>query len=204
MVEYLQALFLPGSFAFNSSVEIPKPNIKQAKALLKEAGFDENNPFEFEIVTNTGGETRINAAQILQYQLAKVGVKMNIRVMEWQAYLNTVVHPRNFDALLLGWNLALMPDAYPLWHTNSDKLGGFNITGYSNKKVDKLIEEGSITIQREKLAMIYQEIYKTIANDLPYLFLYIPNSITVVNSKIKNIQPAFTGITHNQIDWIKE
>lgn len=196
--------FLPGTFAYNENVKETKQDLKKAKALLKELGYDKNNPFTFEVVTNTGNDTRINAAQILQYQLAKAGVKMKIRVMEWQAFLNTIVHPRNFEAVILGWGLALMPDAYPLWHSDSDKLGRFNFVGYRNKEVDRLIEKGSVTINREELGKIYKRLFKIIADDLPYLFLYIPNSITVVNDKIKNVEPAFTGVTHNQKDWIKE
>ncbi|MGB1226353.1 MAG: peptide-binding protein [Poseidonibacter sp.] len=195
--------FLPGSFAYNDEVKQIQPNIKEAKRLLKELGYDENNPFSFEIVTNTGNDTRINAAQILQYQLAKVNINMKIRVMEWQAFLNTIVHPRNYEAILLGWSLSLMPDAYPLWHSSSDKIGRFNLVGYSNSEVDKLIEEGSTTIDRNKLSKIYKTIFKKITDDIPYLFLYIPNSITVVNKDIKNVEPAFTGVTHNQKDWIK-
>uniref|UniRef100_UPI0040477A91 peptide-binding protein n=1 Tax=Aliarcobacter sp. TaxID=2321116 RepID=UPI0040477A91 len=193
--------FLPDSFAFNSDVKPINQNIKKAKELLKQMGYDENNPFTFELVTNTGNDTRINAAQILQYQLDKAGVKMKIRVMEWQAFLNTVVHPRNFETVLLGWSLALMPDAYPLWHSSSDKLGGFNLVSYKNDKVDSLIEKGSETVNRDELGNIYKEIFKTIADDLPYLFLYIPDGITVVNKKIKNIEPSFIGIMHNQKDW---
>ena len=58
-------------------------------------------------------------------------------------FFNTVVHPRKFEAVLLGWSLALMPDAYPLWHSSSAKLGGFNLVSYNNQEVDKLIEEGA-------------------------------------------------------------
>ena len=195
--------FLPGSFAYDEKTKVVQQNIKEAKKLLKELGYNKNNPFSFELVTNTGNDTRINAAQILQYQLSKVGINMNIRVMEWQAYLNTVVHPRNYEAILLGWSLSLMPDAYPLWHSSSDKTGRFNLVGYSNKEVDRLIELGSTTVNKDELSKIYKSIFKKITDDIPYLFLYIPNSITVINNKIKNIEPAFTGITHNQKDWIK-
>ncbi len=193
--------FLPGSFAYNDEVQTITQDIQKAKELLKEAGYDENNPFTFEIVTNTANDIRINAAQILQYQLQKAGVIMKIRVMEWQAFLNTVVHPRNFEAVLLGWSLALMPDAYPIWHSSSSKLGGFNFVSYNNQEVDKLIEEGAKTVSREDLGKIYKEIFKKIDEDLPYLFLYIPDSITVINKNIKNIEPAFIGIMHNQKDW---
>lgn len=193
--------FLPGSFAYNDEVQTIQQDIPKAKKLLKEAGYDENHPFTFEIITNTGNDTRINAAQILQYQLKKAGIIMNIRVMEWQAFLNTVVHPRNFEAVIMGWSLALMPDAYPIWHSSSSKLGGFNFVSYKNPEVDALIEEGSKTINRDELGKIYKQIFKKITDDLPYLFLYIPDSISVVNKDIKNIEPSFIGIMHNQKDW---
>ena len=123
--------------------------------------------------------------------------------MEWQAFLNTIVHPRNFEAVLLGWSLSLMPDAYPLWHSDSDKLGRFNLVGYRNTEVDELIVKASTTVNREKLSQIYKKLFALIANDNPYLFLYIPNSITSINADIKNVEPTFIGVMHNQKDWIK-
>lgn len=129
---------------------------------------------------------------------------MNIRVMEWQAFLNTIIAPRNFEAIILGWSLGLTPDAYPLWHSNSDKKGAFNLVGYHNKKVDSLIEKSSTIIDRDKFGTIYKNIFKIISEDLPYLFLYIPNTIQVVSKDIQNIEPTFTGIMHNQKDWIKQ
>lgn len=194
--------FMPNSFAYNDEVKAINQDLEKAKKLLKEAGYDENNPLVFELVTNTGNDIRVNTAQILQYQLAKIGVEMKIRVMEWQAFLNTVVTPRKFETVLLGWSLALMPDAYPLWHSASAKLGGFNLVNYKNKKVDELIELGSGTINKDELAVIYKEIFKIIATDLPYLFLYIPDGISAINKKIENVEPAFIGIMHNQKDWI--
>ncbi len=52
---------------------------------------------------------------------------------------------------------------------------------------------------------MYTEIFRSVANDLRYLFLYMPDGITAINKKIENIDPAFIGIMHNQKDWeIKE
>lgn len=96
-----------------------------------------------------------------------------------------------------------MPDAYPLWHSESSKIGAFNFVNYENNEVDKLIEKASTTVNREKLGIIYKKLFELITNDIPYLFLYIPNSISVVDKKIKNIEPSFIGIMHNQKDWVK-
>lgn len=195
--------FLPRTKAFNSDVKAPKQNIQEAKRLLKEAGYDEKNPFKFEIVTSNSSPVRPYAAQILQHQLKQAGVIVTLRVMEWQAFLNMVVFPRKFDSVLLGWSLSPMPDPYMLWHSDNDKKGGFNLVGYRNPKLDKMIEVSQSIIERDKLYSMFREMFKIIVDDNPYLFLYIPNSITTVNKNIKNVEPSISGIWHNYIKWEK-
>ncbi len=195
--------FLPATSAFNPKVKAPITNITKAKRLLKEAGFDADNPFEFEIVTSNSSSIRPYAAQILQHQLKKAGVLVKLRVMEWQAFLNMVVFPHKFDSVLLGWGLSSTPDPYLFWHTDSDKKGAFNLVGYNNPKIDKMIEESQSMIDRKKLSLLWRDMFKIIVEDNPYLFLYIPNSITTVNKNIKYIEPSLSGIWHNHIEWEK-
>jgi peptide/nickel transport system substrate-binding protein len=195
--------FMPGTGAFNKDVGILKQDIKKAKKLLKEAGYDESNPLEFTLTTNAGSSGSY-AAEILQHQFKKAGVIMNLRVMEWQAFLNTVVLPRKFEAVLMGWSLGLKPDAYSIWHSESIKKGGFNFIGYKNERVDELIKKAEKIVDQKKFDEIYREIFALIVNDNPYLFLVIPNSITVVNKKIEPVSPSIIGVMHNAIDWIKK
>jgi peptide/nickel transport system substrate-binding protein len=195
--------FLPGTKAFNKNVKVPKQDLQRAKALLKEAGYDEQNPFKFEIVTSNSNAVRPYASEILQYQLKKVGVEVTLRVMEWQAFLNMVVFPHKFDAVLLGWGLSPTPDPYMFWHSDSDKSGGFNLVGYHNQEMDKMIERSQTLVDREELSKLWQKMFAMIVKDNPYLFLYIPNSITAVSKDIKNIKPALSGVWHNYIEWEK-
>jgi peptide/nickel transport system substrate-binding protein len=195
--------FLPRTKAFNPDVKAPTQNIQKAKELLKEAGYDDKNPFTFEIVTSNSSAIRPYAAQIIQHQLKKAGVIVTLRVMEWQAFLNMVVFPNKFDSVLLGWGLSPTPDPYLFWHSDNDKKGGFNLVGYKNPKIDKMIEESQSIIDREKLSKLWREMFKIIVKDNPYLFLYIPNSITTVNKNIKNVEPSLSGIWHNYIEWEK-
>ncbi|UCN00038.1 peptide-binding protein [Sulfurimonas sp. SWIR-19] len=195
--------FLPGTIAFNPDVKAPTQNIQEAKRLLKEAGYDANHPFTFEIATSNASSIRPYAAEILQYQLKKAGVIVKLRVMEWQAFLNMVVFPHKFDTVLLGWGLSPTPDPYMFWHSKSDKPGGFNLVGYHNSEIDAMIEKSQATIERKKLGRLWRKMFKIIADDNPYLFLYIPNAITAVNKKIKHIKPAQSGIWHNYIQWEK-
>lgn len=195
--------FLPGTKAFNEDVKAPTKNIEKAKQLLSEAGYSDENPFTFEIVTSNSSSIRPYAAQILQYQLKKAGVVVKLRVMEWQAFLNMVVFPHKFESVLLGWGLSPTPDPYMFWHSDNDKKGGFNLVGYHNKRINRMIEESQSIIDREKLSKIWKKMFKIITDENPYLFLYIPNSITAINKEIKNVESTPSGIWHNYIKWEK-
>jgi len=196
--------FLPGSKGFNDEVKAPKRNLARAKALLKAAGYSAKHPFEFEIATSNSNAIRPYAAEILQRQLLDVGVKVNLRVMEWQAFLNTVVTPRKFDSVLLGWSLSLTPDPYALWHSESDVPGGFNLVGYHSKRTDELIEQMENSTNPDKIAALQRQIFGQIVGENPYLFLVIPNEINVYSRSIRGIKPTINGIWEDYIDWEKK
>ncbi|MBD3824329.1 MAG: peptide ABC transporter substrate-binding protein [Epsilonproteobacteria bacterium] len=195
--------FLPDTPSFDESLKAPIQDIERAKALLAELGFNEKNPFRFEIATSNSNNIRPYAAQILQHQLKKAGIEVTLRIMEWQAFLNMVVFPNKFDTVLLGWGLSPTPDPYLFWHSQSDKKGGFNLVGYHNPVIDAMIDESESIVDKERLAQIHKEMSRIIVKENPYLFLYTPTAITAANREIKNIEPTLGGIWHNYIDWEK-
>ena len=67
-----------------------------------------------------------------------------------------------------------------------------------------MILKAEKTTDKGKLSSIYQNIFQLIVEDNPYVFLYIPNSITAVNKKISPIIKSIVGLQHNQIDWVKQ
>lgn len=196
--------FLPGSKGFNTNVKSPDQDLTKALALLKAAGYDAAHPLEFEIATSNSNAIRPYAAEILQRQLARVGVKVTLRVMEWQAFLNTVVMPKKFETVLLGWSLSLTPDPYMVWHSDSDVPGGFNMIGYHSGVADRLIEQMEHSTDPEKIASLQRDIFKQIVADNPYLFLVIPNDISVHNRDIKGVKATINGIWEDYIDWEKK
>jgi peptide/nickel transport system substrate-binding protein len=196
--------FSTGSKGFNDAIVAPKRDLKRAKSLLGAAGYSAQNPLTFEIATSNSNAIRPYAAEILQRQLLDVGVKVTIRVMEWQAFLNTVVAPRKFDSVLLGWSLSLTPDPYALWHSDSDVPGGFNLVGYQSRRTDSLIERMEETTEAEKIALLQRQIFAEIVRDNPYLFLVIPNDINVYSRTLKGVKPSINGIWEDYIKWEKK
>ena len=70
--------------------------------------------------------------------------------------------------------------------------------------MDELIKQAEKTVNQEAFDALYREIFALIVADNPYLFLVIPNAITVVNKKITPVSTSIIGVMHNTIDWIKE
>lgn len=196
--------FLPGSKGFNKSIKAPQQDILRARALLKSAGYDAAHPLEFEIATSNSNPIRPYAAEILQRQLLKVGVKVSLKVMEWQAFLNTVVMPKKFETVLLGWGLSLAPDPYMIWHSEGDVPGGFNMIGYHSTRTNRLIEKMENSTEPEKTAALQRDIFASIVQDNPYLFLVVPNTINVYNRHIYGVKPTINGIWEDYIDWEKK
>jgi peptide/nickel transport system substrate-binding protein len=186
--------------------EIYEYNPEKSKKLLKESGFKpsaakilykDNQLFQFTLVTNKGNKDREKTAEIIQQSLLRVGIQMNIQLKEWSAFvkdLNSPTHPKPFDAVLLAWSLSLDPDAYSIWHS-SQYPKGFNLGGYSNPEVDKLIEKGRVEMDRNKRASIYHELFPKIAEDLPYVFLYYPETLVGVRQNVKGLaKPGPAGL----------
>lgn len=74
----------------------------------------------------------------------------------------------NFQILLVGQEVSLYPDQYPLWHSGL----ATNFTGYKNTKVDSLLEKGRQTLDQTERLAIYQEFQQALLDDPPAIFLW--------------------------------
>ncbi|HEX9851060.1 peptide-binding protein [Candidatus Deferrimicrobium sp.] len=203
--------YKPGTWAHNPSVRKYPRDPKLAKELLAEAGWREKDgdgtlrkdgqPFEFTVLTNAGNEARAKTAAILQQNLAEVGIRMKIRTVEWAAFINEFIDKRKFDAVILGWNTSPDPDQFEIWHSTKTGPKELNHIGYANAEVDRLLDEGRSTFDLEKRKKAYFRIQEILAEEQPYVFLYVPESLPVVHNRFHGIVPAPAGISHNFIKW---
>ncbi|NQT30646.1 MAG: peptide-binding protein [Candidatus Saganbacteria bacterium] len=187
----------PVSWAYSDEVAKYPYDPDKARGLLKEAGVDK---LEFTMLVNQGNKEREKAAIILQQQLKKVGVKAKIRVMEWSALLKIVndpTPPKDFEAVVLGWSLGLDPDSFSIWHS-SQYPRGFNFIDYDNPEVDRLLVLGRTTMDKNERKKIYAKIYKLVAFDQPYIFLWYPKAVVGVSERVGGLsKPGPAGLFLN-------
>lgn len=127
----------------------------------------------------------IAVAEIIKSAWQKIGVKVNLNLIEANIFLKDIIAPRNFDALLYGELTSFDPDPYPFWHSSQSKAPGFNIAMYVNQKVDILLEEARQISDDGERAKKYVEFQNILMEDLPAIFLYNPTYSYLLSSKIK-------------------
>jgi len=203
--------YVPHTWPYNPNVPEYVYDPQRAIQLLDEAGWHlrdndgvrirDGKRFEFTILTNMGNTLRLNTATIIQWRLAQVGIKVNIRVIEWSTLINEFIDKKRFEALLLGWSIGVDPDQYDIWHSSKTGTKELNFISYANTDVDRLLEAGRRTFDMAERKRIYGEFQKIIAEDVPYIFLYVPYALPIVHRRFQNIQPAPIGITYNIHRW---
>lgn len=203
--------YKPGTAYYHPELKPVKQNTEMAKALLAEAGFADTDgdgildkdgkPLSFIILTNQGNNERILAATIIQRELKAVGIAVQVRTVEWAAFINEFVNKGSFDAVILGWTITPDPDLYQVWHSSQAVPGGLNFTGFISKELDVLLEEGRRTQNEDLRRQLYYRVQELLDEEQPYCFLYVPYALPVLSAKFQGIEPALAGITWNMDRW---
>lgn len=203
--------YKPDTQWYNPNVARYPHDPEKAKELLAEAGWKregkegvlrkDGKPFEFTILTNQGNEARAKCAEIIQRRLARLGIAVKIRTVEWSAFINDFIDKKNFEAVILGWTLGQDPDIYDIWHSSKTGPKELNFISYRNEEVDSLLEKGRYTFDPKVRKACYDRIQEILAEDQPYTFLYVPYALPVISSRFRGVAPAPAGIGYNMYQW---
>jgi len=204
--------YKPGTRWSNPALSPYPYNPAKAKALLKEAGFEDKNndgiferdgkPFVFEIITNQNKE-REKSAVLIQRRLKEIGIGVSIRAIEWASFISRFIKTGDFDVVILGWGLGLDPDQYNIWHSSQQAPGQFNFVGYNSPTVDKLLEQGRTELDANKRMAIYHEFAKILLEDSPIVYLSAGYGLTAMHKRVQGIVDPIPpyGMGYDSHQW---
>lgn len=182
--------------------EIPF-DIEKAKALLKEAGWEDTDgngiadkmvngekmEMKLDFKYNSGNDTRKNIGILLKENAKRAGVEVNVVAREWTVFLEDT-KKRDYDIFCGGWiQSPILDDPKQIWHTSSDHPDGDNRVGFGNAESDKLIDELRATLDETKRNELYKKFQEIVANDQPYIFLYAPQNRLAIHARF-NAEPS--------------
>lgn len=196
-------IFTPQMWFFNPNIQPFDYDPEKARALLAEAGWKpgpdgilqkDGKRFSFTLISNNGNEIRRDIATLVQDDLKSIGIEVKIELYEWAVFLKNFVNKGEFDAVVLGWSLGLDFDQYQIWHSSQNNPEQLNVVSYNNPRVDRLLQDVRQEYNRETIIKMASEMQSTIYQDQPYLFLYVPESTSVMwNDSYRIRRPGPNG-----------
>lgn len=199
--------FMPGSPEHNNSLNPVPYDPEKAKQLLLEAGWKDSNgdgildrngiAFMFEVATTNQNPLAEKILTIFKEELARAGITLIIRPMEWASLLERV-DKREFDAILMGWSMPPDPDPYQVWHSSQAESGS-NYIGFINEESDRLIEAARVSFNRQERIALYHRFQEILHEEQPYLFLLAPKVLAAGDKRIHGFRVYPFGI--DQREW---
>ena len=171
-------------WAFNDELPAHEYNVEKAKALLAEAGYPDG--FKMTMTTDES-QQRQDTAEMVQAQLAAVGIEVEIQPLERTTYIGKVCEGA-LEAFSLGWASDTGDPDYALFasfHSSQHGEGG-NMSFYTNPRVDELLEIGRTSTDQEARKAAYLEAQAIVWEEVPCIFLQCPEDLYAYSADLQN------------------
>jgi peptide/nickel transport system substrate-binding protein len=190
---------------------------ERALDLLEEAGWGDGDgdgildkviegqrqPFRFEVLVNSGNQTRKDIALTLQNELQDVGIDCQVRELDWSIFLQRV-RGKDFDAVVLGWSggVVFPPDGYQIWHSSQAEKNGSNYISFKNEEVDRILEEYRREFDLDKRIALYRRFQEVLHEEQPYTFLWTQRVARAYSRRFAGVNwyPAGTDLQEWWVD----
>ena len=144
-----------------------KQDVKKAKKLLKEAGYE--NGFSFTITVPSNYTVHVDTATVIVEQLKAIGVTAKIKEIEWNTWISDVYIGRKYEATVIGFDAANLTAAAMLerYQSKADK----NMFNYKNKEYDKTYKAAAAAVDEEEAVALYKQCEKILADTAANVYI---------------------------------
>jgi peptide/nickel transport system substrate-binding protein len=177
---------------------VPRYDYDPARAarLLDEAGHrpgPDGVRLHLTMKTSNVEDVRLLAA-VLQQQLARVGIALDLRSYEFATFYSDVTRSA-FQMYSLRWiGGNEQPDIFSYaFATASFPPKGGNRGHYSNARLDAVLADAAQSADTARRRVDYLETQQILARDLPAINLWYKDTVVVHNRRLTNVRPTPSG-----------
>lgn len=170
-----------------------------AKELMAEAGYADG--FEIEFFTNED-QTNTEIAQVMQSQLAQVGIDLKITIQDDNTTFTMVESGQDFDMILDFFQSTSCHASYIFNRMLSSKSFN-NYSRYYDDEFDNILAEYSRTPEGDTREELLKKMYEKIQADVPAISLYLPYNIVVTGANVEGVIMSHIGAHEFQEATVK-
>jgi len=175
----------PDSFGYKPGLRVYEYDPAKAKQLLAEAGHAGG----IDVTLDVEGAFK-DVAEAIASMLTRVGIRTKVQV--WEGAVLTPIWraaKKERDMYLNSWGSGALDPTGIFVPTLKTKDRG-NTSGFSNLRVDRLLDAADTEMDRAKRADLYHEAEKIVAAEAPWIFLWVPQDIYGVSKRLRGWQPG--------------
>jgi peptide/nickel transport system substrate-binding protein len=168
---------IPGLTAYyEKSLANPYPvDLEKSRSLLKEAGYGDGassgggQKLSLEITVASIFTMHVDTAQVIADQLAKIGIEVSIRLVDWAAWLSDVYFGRKYQATIISLDSPIVSPKSFLYRYRSGDSNNF--INYSNAAFDKVFDAILVETGEDKRIALYKEAQRVISADAASVYI---------------------------------
>ncbi len=194
-------------WAYNDQDVLPPLNVEEANRLLDEAGLkrDANGVrLQADLLYFSGSEWA-DMATIIKANLKEIGIDVNLIQLEIGTWMERVQDNHDFDITILNGFQGPDPDNLRMRIGTG---GSLELGGYSNKDIDRLLDEGASLSDIEERREKYLEIQRILSEELPIVPLAEVTSVWVFKSYVHglSVEEGLGKVTFNDYSlvWLEK
>lgn len=177
-------------WAHNPNLPKYERNLPLANQLLDEAGLKPDNAgVRFHLKT-VYAASYAKIIETLRDQLREVGIILDLEQMEFSAAVDQIYLKKDFDVGFSSFENGPDPDIGVKRTVVSSNIGAIpfsNGASYRNPRIDELFELAASETDRQKRAAYYFEAQEILVRDVPYLWIYEPQSGAAYNGGLQGM-----------------
>lgn len=177
---------IPNNFGCKPTLPQARQNLAEARRLLQRANL---NNVRVTLRYQPNNADQVREATLLQSNLKEIGVTLDLVPILFPDWLATLTSVNTIPEMMLVGDAAQYPDpGSPLttWYRSS-AIGTTNRTGFSNARVDALIDRASRTVNDQARCELYKQAQRLIFNSAPAIFMYTTFQPVVYHWNIKGV-----------------
>ncbi len=187
----------PLSWAQDARLEGQRHDPDAARRLLTEAGYPRGFAMSLWVESSERAYNpdALKTAQLIQSDLAKLGIQVKIERLKWSILRSRLGEGRH-DGVILGWAADTAdPDNFlrPLLSCNAARQGGINVSAWCDPRFERLLNHGLTTRGQAQRLQYYHDAQALLEQELPLIPLAHALSIHAFRSNLHQVEVTPMG-----------
>jgi peptide/nickel transport system substrate-binding protein len=192
-------------FWFNAKLRPEETDVPGALKRLADDGFHldkdvlrdrDGHAVEFSIITNAGNKVRERLAVMMQDDLARIGIRLNVVTLDFPSLIDRISHSFNYEACLLGLvNVDLDPSTQMNVWLSSASNHQWNPEEKTpatpwEVEIDRLMHAQASTTDNKQRKEYFDRVQEIVADQAPFIYLVNKNALSAVSPTVRNAAPV--------------